>query len=923
MPVENKQRSPGWTRHWTQGTDSLIPADQRLAHVRACSPWVQTIMLRHPEWHTTLEASGRLNDDTGPSHQYLEQRINDTPLNTALRDFRNIEMLRIIWRDLCGLAPLGETLRDLTLLAEICLDTAVLAHGKRLAEKYGLPRDDGNQPQALVVIAMGKLGGVELNLSSDIDIIFAFPETGQCDGKRKLSNEEFFTRQARAVIASLSDVTEDGFCFRVDTRLRPFGNAGPIVASFAAMDQYYQREGRDWERYAFIKARPVAGDLVQGQNLVNSLKPFVYRRYIDFGAIEALQEMHASVHADASLKERLDDLKRGPGGIREIEFLAQTFQLLRGGQEPGLQTQSLSAALGEIENLGLIPTDAIDEIRQDYIFLRKLENRVQALRDLQTHLLPTGEDLERVSRSMRCESPLVLIEELASVRTRVSTRFNAIFPSLPEAHDDPQWIAMWRALRDAQQGQDTSITQPASAPWLDFIQRLKRQSLSDRASRRLDRFMPLLLDRIDRAAMTDETLCLVFDLVLAITRRSPYLVLLVQHSPALDRMLELFTRSHWIARLVIRYPALLDELIDPSLGYQIPTQSELGQSINRLLCASTDTEARLDGLNHLKLATTLRIAVAQLLDVLDCGAVLQALTSLADSMIAGVVRLASEEIRRRHGDLPGKGKNGGESLGVVGYGTLGAGELGYGSDLDLVFLFRQVEGLSDGKRALDDDRWFARLAQRVLSFLTAITPSGRLYEVDTRLRPNGRAGALVSSMTAFRDYQLKEAWTWELQAITRARFIAGDPSLSADFETVRTNTLAQPRAADDTQESLAGMREKIRHEKGRDPSLLLTPKHRPGGLVDIEFVAQLGILTQAHRDIALLQHTGTTGQILALRENGWLDRGQAETLTSTLKKLREARLTDLISARDAPNAIKTTDAAEIYQHFFKSGPSKG
>ena len=548
--------------------------------MRHCSYFANDILERYPEWLEDLDQR------QPPQAETLQDEIALAGLNAGLRRYRNHQMLRIIWRDLCGLSTLSETFSDLTTLAEICLQAAIDEHSRQLHEKYGKPLSEDGDEQQMIVIGMGKLGGGELNLSSDIDVMFCYPLAGECDGRRKLANDQFFTRLARAVIASLSDITEDGFCFRVDTRLRPFGDSGPLTSSVASMEQYYQREGRDWERYALIKARPVAGDRVSGAQLLENLRPFVYRRYIDFGSVEAMQEMHANVHEDARRKDRLDDIKRGPGGIREIEFLTQCFQILRGGREPGLQTPSLDEALEQTQALGLMDEEAIADIRRDYVYLRRLENRIQALRDQQTHRLPQGEDLERIARGMGEESPATLAARLAVIRQQVSGRFESIFPAQPAATEDGQWAERWRHLNAGRQGDEPQTTEPENSPIAIFLRRLDRFVLSRRASRRLDRFMPVLLERIDRKSLDHETLNRIFDLVLAICRRSAYLVLLVQHIPALDHMLDLFARSDWIASRVIRFPALLDELIDPSLGQQIPTGTELTRNVGRLLKAA-------------------------------------------------------------------------------------------------------------------------------------------------------------------------------------------------------------------------------------------------------------------------------------------------------------------------------------------------
>jgi glutamate-ammonia-ligase adenylyltransferase len=417
----------------------------------------------------------------------------------GLRRYRNQQLLRIIWRDLIQLASLEETFSDLTSLAEVCLSAAIEENEKSLRETFGAPLGENDEPTYLFVIGLGKFGGGELNLSSDIDIIFCYGSNGQCvGGKRNISSEQYFIRLARAVIASLSEITEDGFCFRVDTRLRPFGDSGPLCSSQAAMEQYYQREGRDWERYALIYARTVAGEHSLGTALMERLKPFVYRRYIDFTAIEALQDMHDSVNQDARVRDRLSDIKRGPGGIREIEFLVQCFQLLRGGQEPGLQTPSLSQALASVADLGLLDEQTIADIRSDYLFLRQLENRIQALHDQQTHDLPAGDDLLRGVKAMGFDSSEKFINTLQRVRDRVSERFTSIFPKPAKTDAEPKWVEVWRQMQTDRQSISAAPEPQNNQPFATLLHKLDRQSLSQRAHLRLSQFMPVLLQRLDR-----------------------------------------------------------------------------------------------------------------------------------------------------------------------------------------------------------------------------------------------------------------------------------------------------------------------------------------------------------------------------------------------------------------------------------------
>lgn len=897
-----------------------VPAPERMDHVRASSDFAAGVLDRYPSWSQALDEPGP------PDLTHLVRTINEHGLEPGLRRFRNREMLRIIWRDLCGLAPLGETFASLTTLAEICLQAAIEEHQRRLEEKHGTPRGQDGSPQRLFVIGLGKFGGGELNLSSDIDIIFCYSQSGSCDGRRGMSNDQFFTRQARAVIASLAELTEDGFCFRVDTRLRPFGDSGPLTSSMAALEQYYQREGRDWERYAMIKARPVAGDREAGALFINEIRPFVYRRYIDYSSVEALQEMHANVQDDARRKDRLDDIKRGPGGIREIEFLAQCFQILRGGREPELQTPSLYAALEEIHKLGLLDEAAVNEIRNDYAFLRFLENRIQALRDQQTHRVPLGEDRERVAHAMYEESVDALEESLDRTRQRVSEHFQGIFPARPEPVEGQEWTERWRSLRsNRRQDIETPVELEGDDPLAVFVRRLDRIALSQRANQRLNRFMPGLLERLDDNQPEHDALNRVFDLVLAICRRSAYLVLLVQYPKALNRMLDLFERSEWVADKVIRFPALLDELIDPSLGRQVPTQTELEHSVNRVLRTAQGAEATLEGLNYLKLATELRVAVGLLQEGVSGNRAQLALSELAGELLRGVLVVASREIESRHGRFtaPDETEDGqyypGE-MGVIAYGTLGAAELGFGSDLDIVFLFQPGAEASDGARPLPPERYYARLAQRALSFLTVMTPSGRLYEVDTRLRPNGRAGSLVSSISAFREYQMHEAWTWELQALTRARFVTGSPGLAAQFNRVRQEVLCRERDEEELAAELLDMRGKMAAEAANRQAdeVNKSPKYRAGGLVDIEFVAQLGVLASARLYPRVIQAMGTTTQLDELASIGWLDGKDAQVLQDTMAQLRQQRLMASLIKRPPVEPFDSEPSAAIFQHKMRS-----
>jgi glutamate-ammonia-ligase adenylyltransferase len=660
-----------------------------------------------------------------------------------------------------------------------------------------------------------------------------------------------------------------------------------LVSNFAALEQYYQREGRDWERYALIKARVVAGDEGAGTQLLSILKPFVYRRYIDFGAIEALRDMHQSIREDALRNDRSEDIKRGPGGIREIEFLVQTFQLLRGGREPGLQTPSIMKAIDSIARLQLLPRSSIDALLEAYRFLRRVENRIQALHDQQTHRVPAGQDGQRVARAMGFEDTTTFARSLARTRQTVTSLFENSLPQPPGPADEKNpWHIRWQAIRQGK------IDLQGQKHLLDFASRLDRLALSRRASRRLDQFMPLLLEKFETSPLPDAVVGRVLDLVSAICRRSAYLSLLVQHPEATGRLLELFKASHRVAEAVTRYPALLDEVIDPSLGAHTPSRADIEAGVQRVMGAGRDTETTLQELNYYKRVMSLRVAVAVLQSTLSVFEARYALAWLAEYLVQAVLTLARSEIAVRHGQLPGP------ELCVVAYGSLGARSLGFDSDLDLVFLYEPGTEKSDGPRPITPERYHTGVARRLLGLLSATTPSGRLYSIDARLRPNGRAGLLVSSVAAFARYQAEDAWIWELQALTRARPVAGNRQIADKFSDIRQRVLCGVRDEAVVKQEVRDMRDRIKAEH-RDPDSV---KHGDGGLLDIEFVVQSGVLVNANKFPELVTSTELIEQLKALNETGLIGDQVFNTLDEAYSALSQAQQRiELVSGNGSSN----------------------
>lgn len=817
---------------------------------------------------------------------------------TQLRRYRAAASTRLIWRDLRELDDVDATLAGATRLAEECLALGLSALEQEFASRHGVVRAADGSAQQLVVFGLGKLGGGELNFSSDIDLVYAYPQNGESDGARPLAAEEYFARLGQRLARLLDETTAEGFSHRVDLRLRPFGTAGRIALSFAGMDQYFQREGRDWERYAWIKARAVAGDIAAGEAWLETLRPFVYRRYLDYTALDGLREMKAAITAEVARKDRLDDIKRGPGGIREIEFLAQALQLIRGGREPSLRERRLLPALRALVEGGQMAAADGDDLIHAYRFLRRLENRLQMLRDAQTHCLPNDPlDRTRIALGLGYADWEALLAALDEQRERVGVEFGALLaPRRGQAAPDVL-SSYWRVLPGGGSAEvlaeaGFSDAHGADQSLREFAQSLGVKSLSDTARARLDRVLPALLHAATRSPQPDAALRRVLGLLQAILRRTSYLALLDEQPSALTRLVNVLARSALLSERLVAFPLLLDELLDTRVAGPMPDAQEM-----RAACASAlaidDPEAALRELNEVRLALSFRMALAfhdGRQRAVDCT---HQLALLADAVVVTVLQMAHADMLQAHGEVPGG------RFAIIGYGSLGGVELGFGSDLDLVFLYDSPAGVegSDGPRPLDSGRWFARLAQKVMALLGAVTAAGRLYDIDVRLRPDGGKGALVSSLASYTEYQRERAWTWEHQALVRARGIAGDASLLADFEQVRTATLSRVRDHDTLFGDVLKMRGRMRSELDRSDAGRLDLKQGPGGLVDLEFVLQTGVLSQAQHSPALCEPRETPFLITALAKLGWLPAETATALHEAHATLLDAGLSCTLDRR--------------------------
>ncbi|KRE96551.1 glutamate-ammonia-ligase adenylyltransferase [Frateuria sp. Soil773] len=854
-----------------------------LASDFAFEVWCRQPQLLAPAGLERLRAGG----DAAARIEALKLPDDEAACLAALRRFRHAEALRLVFRDVNGLDDLPETLSATSVLYEALLGAALDWSERMLAGRYGHAHSGDGERQRLVVVGFGKLGGGELNFSSDIDLVLAYPRGGQSDGARALDNSEYFVRLGRQLVRLLNEPTVDGICARVDLRLRPFGNAGRLALSFAAMEQYYQSEGRDWERYAWIKARPVAGDRAAGKQLQELLRPFVYRKYLDYTAFAGLREMKALIDAEVARKDLADNLKLGPGGIREIEFIVQLTQLIRGGREPSLRVRGLLPALTACEARGHIVASRAKALREAYVFLRRVENRVQMLRDAQTHDIPDDAlSRERIARGLGLADWEQLATELARHRANVSEEFAAVL--MPEGGRSASVAvadaALWQQVC-AESLEASALEHSGFVPGADLAECLLKlpqaatvRAMSARSRERLDRLMPQLFAAARASAAPVPCLLRLCRLVQAVARRSSYLALLEEQPAARLRLAKLFAESAFLAERVIAQPLLLDDVLDPRIDQLPLKRADITAEIARVLGTldEREAEAELERINEFKASNAFRLGLAFNDGRADAVATARRLAALAESVVIAVTALAERELAAQHGRLPGEGSG----FAVLGYGSLGGEELGFASDLDLVFVYdgRRAHAMSDGARPLEGSRWYQRLAQRVMNWLTVLTRAGRLYEVDTRLRPDGSKGLLVGSLDAFVAYQQGRAWTWEHQALLRARPVAGDAALNAELAEVRRTVLAVPRKHDAVLAEVGSMRQRWRAERDRSDAARFDLKQGHGGLLDIEFALQGLVLAHAAGSPELLGTTANAGLIEACRAAGLLDANQAAIL---------------------------------------------
>ena len=871
------------------------------------SDFVRDSIIAHPHWLTELESAPPQADEWQQYGEWLQTALatvnDEAALMHELRLFRRRVMVRIAWAQALSLVDDTDILQQLSHLAETLIVSARDWLYDACCREWGTPCSQEGIPQPLLILGMGKLGGGELNFSSDIDLIFAWPEHGSTQGgRRELDNAQFFTRMGQRLIKVLDQPTQDGFVYRVDMRLRPFGDSGPLVLSFAALEDYYQEQGRDWERYAMVKAR-IMGD-TDGRyvdELRAMLRPFVFRRYIDFSVIQSLRNMKGMIAREVRRRGLKDNIKLGAGGIREIEFIVQVFQLIRGGREPSLQSRSLLPTLSAIAALHLLPENDAEQLRQAYLFLRRLENLLQSINDEQTQTLP-GDELNRarLAWGMNADNWSQLTETLEGHMANVRRVFNELIGDDETDTQEDALSEQWRELwQDALQEDDTPpvLSHLADDDRLrvlaliaDFRKELDKRTIGPRGRQVLDHLMPHLLSDVCTRQDASLPLSRITPLLVGIVTRTTYLELLSEFPGALKHLISLCAASPMVASQLARYPLLLDELLDPNTLYQ-PTatdayRDELRQYLLRV--PEDDEEQQLEALRQFKQTQLLRIAAADIAGTLPVMKVSDHLTWLAEAMIDAVVQQAWLQMVARYGQPTHLAEREGRGFAVVGYGKLGGWELGYSSDLDLIFLHDcPADVMTDGEREIDGRQFYLRLAQRIMHLFSTRTSSGILYEVDARLRPSGAAGMLVTSTESFADYQKNEAWTWEHQALVRARVVYGDPQLTSQFDTVRRDIMTLPRDGKTLQNEVREMREKMRAHLGNKHRDRFDIKADEGGITDIEFITQYLVLRYAHDKPKLTRWSDNVRILELLAQNDIMDEQEAMALTHAYTTLRD------------------------------------
>ena len=909
-------------------------ACRQLARLFSASSFIARTLQQQPQLlaefsdSPALIAALQLNSSVPPQLEQLEEH----DAFAQLRQYRNAQLCRILAADILQLQDITASLIQVSQVADLTINAAYQWAYQQLSEQWGTPLDQDGKPMPLLILGMGKLGGGELNFSSDIDLIFTYPANGETQaGRRSCEHQQFFTKLGQKLIAALHQVTADGFVYRVDMRLRPFGDSGPLVLSFAAMEDYYQEQGREWERYAMLKARVLNPDGVHSTELTKLLRPFIYRRYIDFSAIESLRRMKQQIEQENRRLNRRDNIKLGIGGIREVEFIVQTLQLIRGGRIPAMQQPSLLSALTVLADESILTTEQVALLRQDYLLLRRVEQALQGIDDKQTQTLPQDSLLQaQLLASLGMSDWPQLQQQVDKAMARVHQQFKLVIDNGEEP--DQQEITLGKLIWDSEQA---STELAAQLDWLNqqqgeelieqlqqFKQDCQKRSVGPRGRDFLAKLIPLLLHMLQQQQALPSVLSRVLGVFRQIVTRTAYLELLFENTAALQQLVLLCNQSGWLAEHLARYPMLLDELIDPAQLYQVATASDYRDRLRQqmLRVPSDDLELLMETLRQYKQAQQLRIAAADISGVLPLMKVSDHLTWLAEAIVAQVVELAWQQMTERYG-LPAGASNDNKGVAVIAYGKLGGLELGYGSDLDLVFVHNcDSQAATTGDKAIDSKQFYLKLVQRVLHLCTTRTNSGVLYDIDTRLRPSGNSGLLAIHIETYGQYLQQEAWTWEHQALVRARAIYGSADLMQHFNRIRQQILSQPRQLGSLQQDVTAMRDKLRqHHSGMADD----PKHSVGGIVDLEFISQYLVLGYSARHASLYQYSDNIRILEAAAAAGLLSSKQSVQLQQAYQLLRGAGHRQTLAPATVPPDDSLQQAKwqveQVWRQLFDGG----
>lgn len=816
-------------------------------------------------------------DGTATEHLEAQQQL--------IRKFRHTQMLQILEADLNQRAELSVLLGCLSSLAKACIQQAVEWAETATGARYGKAFDHQGEPVNLLVLGMGKLGGRELNVSSDIDLIFAFRQNGKTTGPKVIETSEWCRRVAQRASQILNANTEDSIAYRVDTRLRPFGDSGPLVMSFDGMEHYYLTQGRNWERYAMVKAAVMTGSDLDAEEWQSMIQPFIYRRYLDYATIESLADLKQKINTnlqrkDANKASATWNVKLGHGGIREIEFIVQSFQLVRGGRDPELQGTSLLPILSVLAEKNLISGNDLIELKEAYIFLRRTENALQSFRDQQVHNLPgNDEDKLRLIQWMDFKDWDSFDAALQIHRAAVAQRFDSVFQSSNEDEQAPS------SIQDLLIEHNIDSNEALDAGLEELTEGRLYQRLTANAQRRIDRIVPTMIELCANEEIPSQSLTRCLSFVRVVAGRSGYLQVLLEQPAALKRLVYVLSQSRWISDFITKHPIVIDELLVHTAVEDFPNRQEL---LHRVMAEcdrviDEELDVQMDALRQFQKAHECRVAVSELTDDMPLMRVSDQLTWLAEGVLCGVMMLVSARLMTTHGapQFIIDGKTHDASVGIVAYGKLGGLELAHGSDLDVVFLHNSegTSQITNGSKPIPNAQFYARLAQRVVSFMTTLTPAGILYEMDLRLRPNGSSGVLVTGIQAFEQYQLESAWTWEHQALSRARMVFGPESLVESFQEVRHRVLSQNRDIGELREEVRNMRRKMRDHLGsKADDGKIDLKQDAGGLADIEFIVQFLVLAYAKKHPELLEFTDNIRQLEAATSAGLLEKTHGEQL---------------------------------------------